>query len=96
MPSLEACRALSSLSGTTVGQALKIQSDMLMESEWNTGIGSKVCYLYDYFHDDQPEKKCHMSYFQTSKTRIDARFIVSRDQSYDKDQKYLISISSAH
>lgn len=86
MPSLEACRALSSLSGTTVGQALKIQSDMLMESEWDTGIGSKVCYLYDYFHDDQPEKKCHMSYFQTSKTRIDARFIVSRDQSYDKDQ----------
>ena len=40
MPSLEACRALSSLSGTTVGQALKIQSDMLMESEWDNGIGS--------------------------------------------------------
>ena len=49
-------------------------------------IQSKVCYIYDYFHDDQPDKNVGMTYENTTKTRIDAKFIVKSYQSIDKDQ----------
>lgn len=49
-------------------------------------IQSKVCYIYDYLHDNQPELKDHMTYENTTKTRIDAKFIVSQYGSISKDQ----------
>lgn len=49
-------------------------------------LQSKVAYIYDYFHDDQPEIKDHMTYENTTKTRIDIKFIVKSYQSMDKDQ----------
>lgn len=49
-------------------------------------IQSKVCYIYDYFHDDQPDKNVGMTYEYTTKTKIDAKFIVKSYQSIDKDQ----------
>lgn len=49
-------------------------------------IQSKVCYIYDYAHDNQPELKDHMTYENTTKTRIDAKFIVSQYGSISKDQ----------
>ena len=61
-------------------------SDMAMEETWDNNIQSKVCYIYDYYHDDQPDKKDHMTYERTTKTRIDAKFIVKSYQSIDKDQ----------
>lgn len=70
----------------TLGEKLKSDSDMLMELTWDNSIQSKTCYIYDYFHDDQPLKKDHMTYENTSKTRIDARFIIKSYQSIDKDQ----------
>ena len=49
-------------------------------------IQSKVCYIYDYLHDDQPELKDHMTYENTTKTRIDAKFIITQYGSISKDQ----------
>ena len=49
-------------------------------------IQSKVCYIYDFYHDDQPRLAEGMTYENTTKTRIDAKFIVKSYQSMDKDQ----------
>lgn len=72
--------------GNTPGQIRKQQSDEIMEQTWNSDIQSKVCYIYDYAHDNQSELKDHMTYENTTKTRIDAKFIVKSYQSVDKDQ----------
>ena len=70
----------------TLGEKLKSDSDMIMELTWDNDPQSKVAYIYDYFHDDQPEIKDHMTYENTTKTRIDIKFIVKSYQSMDKDQ----------
>ena len=41
----------------TLGEQLKQDSDNLMELTWDNDVASKVCYIYDYYHDDQPDKK---------------------------------------
>lgn len=89
MPSLETARRVSALrtnGARTVGQMYKENSDFVMEYTWNNDIQSKICYIYDYAHDDQPEKNKHMTYRNTTKTRIDAKFIVTSYGSMDKDQ----------
>lgn len=70
----------------TLGEKLKHDSDMLMEQLWDGDLASKRCYIYDYFHDDQPDKNVGMTYENTTKTRIDAKFIIKTYQSIDKDQ----------
>lgn len=70
----------------TLGEKLKSDSDMLMEVTWDNDPQSKVGYIYDYFHDDQPRKKDHMTYEKTTKTRIDVKVIVKSYQSIDQDQ----------
>lgn len=68
------------------GQQAKTESDRAMDELFFTDLQSKVCYIYDYFHDDQPDLKDHMTYSHTTKIRIDAKFIVKSYQSIDKDQ----------
>lgn len=70
----------------TVGKMHKEESDLMMELTWDNDIQSRVCYIYDYFHDNQKDKKSHMTYENTTKTRIDAKFITKTSQSVDKDQ----------
>lgn len=85
MPSFREAKRIYG-SNLTIGQQLKQMSDFAMEETWDSNIQSKVCYIYDYYHDDQPDKKDHMTYENTTKTRIDAKFIVKSYQSIDKDQ----------
>ena len=73
-------------SSSSAGQEYKRHSDMAMEFTWNNDIQSKVCYIYDFFHDDQPDKAHHMTYENTTKTRIDAKFIITQYGSLTKDQ----------
>ena len=40
----------------TIGQQIKKQSDDAMEATWNNSIASRVCYIYDYYHDDSPTR----------------------------------------
>ncbi len=89
MPSLETARRIASMKNNgekTIGQIHKENSDFLMEQTWDNDIQAKVCYIYDYFHDDQKDKKDHMTYKLTTKTHIDAKFIIKSYQSIDKDQ----------
>lgn len=89
MPSLSTMQRISSVkynNAKTIGQIIKDESDYAMEETWSNDIQSKVCFIYDYFHDDQPLLKDHMTYNNTTKTRIDAKFIIKLYQSIDKDQ----------
>ena len=74
------------LQGNNIGQIHKNQSDEIMEQTWDNDIQSKICYIYDFYHDDQPRLAEGMTYENTTKTCIDAKFIVKSYQSMDKDQ----------
>ena len=86
MPSLEVYKRLLSPQGRTSGQAKKFHSDIAMEATWDNDIQSKTAYIYDYYHDDQPDRVNHMTYDENStKTKIDIKFIVSSYGSLSKD-----------
>lgn len=70
----------------TLGDKLKAESDKVMEVTWDRDIQAKKAYIYDYFHDDQPDKNKGMTYENTTKTSVDIKFIVKSYQSVDKDQ----------
>lgn len=89
MPSLSTARRIASMknNGTkTIGQIRKEESDFLMEQTWDGDIQSKVCYIYDYYHDDKPWLAEDITHDNTTKTKIDAKFIVTKYSSIDKDQ----------
>jgi len=85
VPSFETYKRIHSQLGATVGQVHKANSDLGMELTWDNDIQSRICYLYDFFHDDQPELNEAMTYNETTKTKIDAKFIVSKYTSMGKD-----------
>lgn len=73
MQSLETAKRIASVKNNgakTIGQIHKEESDWLMEATWDSDVESKVCYIYDYFRDDQPHLKDHITYENTPKTRI--------------------------
>ena len=78
----------------TLGEKLKSDSDKIMELTWDNDVQSKVCYIYDHFHDDfftdehgiTRSLAEGMTYENTNKTKIDTKFIVKSYQSMDKDQ----------
>ena len=89
MPSLQTARRVANAKNNgakTIGQTYKEQSDWAMEQTWDNDIQSKICYIYDFYHDDQPRLAEGMTYENTTKTRIDVKFIVKSYQSMDKDQ----------
>lgn len=86
MPSLEVYKRLLSPQGQTSGQAKKFHSDITMEATWDNDIQSKTAYIYDYYHDDQPDLVKHMTHNKNStKTKIDIKFIVNSYGSLSKD-----------
>ena len=42
--------------GGTLGEVRKQQSDEIMDATWWRDIQSRVCYIYDYFHDGEKDK----------------------------------------
>lgn len=90
MPSLETARRMLSVQNngaTTVGQIHKETSDQYMEWTWDENVQSRTCFIYDYIHDDSPTMKDHIVHDEnTTKTMIDAKFIISSYGSIDKDQ----------
>jgi len=86
MPCLSTYKKVLFLSGNNPGEVYKTYSDIAMENTWDYDIQSKVCYIYDYFHDDQPNLSKNMTYKNTSKTKIDAKFIITQYGSLSKDQ----------
>lgn len=86
MPSLLEYKKYLSGQKNAIGQIHKRNSDMIMEHTWDSDIQSKKCYIYDHYHDDQPWLNEGMSYNNTTKTPIDAKFIITQSQSIDKDR----------
>lgn len=97
MPSLQTARRIANAktnNAKTIGQIYKEESDFLMEETWDNSITSKTCYIYDHFHDDfftdehgiTRSLAEGMTYENTNKTKIDAKFIIKSYQSMDKDQ----------
>ncbi len=89
MPSLSTARRIASMKNNgakTIGQIHKENSDWSMEATWDNDIQSKICYIYDYFHDDKPWLAEDITHENTTKTKIDAKFIVTKYSSIDKDQ----------
>ena len=97
MPSLSTARRVANAKNNgakTIGQIYKEQSDWAMEQTFENDIATKTCYIYDYFHDDfftdehgiTRSLAEGMTYENTNKTKIDAKFIVKSYQSMDKDQ----------
>ena len=85
MPSLDLYKQRLQQRGNTIGQVHKYNSDQIMEQTWDRDIQSKICYIYDYHHDDQWWKNTGITYQNTTKTRIDAKFSIVRYQSTDSD-----------
>jgi hypothetical protein len=89
MPSLQTARRVANAKNNgakTLGQIYKEQSDWSMEWTWDADPQSRVGYIYDYMHDDQPDIKDHMTYENTTKTKIDVKLIVKSYASLDQDQ----------
>lgn len=86
MPSLSDYKTYLSQQDNIIGRAYKSNADMIMEQTWNRDIQSKKCYIYDHYHDDQPWLSEGMTYKNTTKTPIDAKFIITQSQSIDKDR----------
>ena len=97
MPSLQTARRVANAKNNgakTIGQIYKEQSDWAMEQTFENDIATKTCYIYDHFHDDfftdehgiTRSLAEGMTYENTNKTKIDAKFIIKSYQSMDKDQ----------
>ena len=92
MPSLQTARRVANAKNNgakTIGQIYKEQSDELMEWTWDNDEQSKLCYIYDWKHDDSPDINVGMTYENTTKTPIDAKILVSKYGSIDKDSPTL-------
>lgn len=86
MPSLDKYKKALSKNGFTIGQMHKTNADMLMENSWSIDIQSRICYIYDVFHDDQTEMYYGYDPSKSAtKTKIDAKFIKSSTQTTAKD-----------
>lgn len=92
MPSLQTARRVANAKNNgakTIGQIYKEQSDEMMEWTWYNDKQSKLCYIYDWKHDDSPNMNIGMTYENTTKTPIDAKILVSKYGSIDKDSPTL-------
>lgn len=92
MPSLQTARRVANAKNNgakTIGQIYKEQSDEIMEWTWEADEQSKFCYIYDWKHDDSPNMNIGMTYENTTKTPIDAKILVSKYGSIDKDSPTL-------
>lgn len=85
MPNLDAYRNM--LKSNSVGEALKRQSDDIMNSTWWNDINSTVGYLYDCEHDANPTALYNLdSENDVNKIPIDIKIMKNASQTYEKDQ----------
>lgn len=75
------------IGGKSVGAAHRKNSDMVMEATWYNDLQSKTCYIYDYYHDSEPEKRKNLSPASDPlKTEVEAKYIISQYGTLSKDQ----------
>lgn len=70
----------------TIGQMHKKQSDIIMEGSWDRDIASKICYLYDYWHDEYRDQLKNLNPEKDkNKIPISLKYLANSSQTYDKD-----------
>ena len=85
MPSFEDMQRHYQSTGS-IGQQLKVMSDMVMQQTFDNDIQTKLCYLYDYYHDDQPEKlDGYDPSLSKTKIPVELKFIIKEYKSASKD-----------
>lgn len=84
MPSFDLYKRLHT--ATSIGEAHKQESDMVMEATWDTDINTRICYLYDYWHDDHKTQLTNLdSANDPKKVAISLKWRKSTSQTMDKD-----------
>lgn len=86
MPSLDIYKRQLMSSGSTIGQQAKYNSDLAMEYTWDNDLQSKICYIYDQEHDDEPDLEYGFDYRLSKKHKIKAKFIITQYSTLSKDQ----------
>ena len=86
MPSFEYMQGMYQNVGT-YGQQIKAMSDMVMQQKFDTDIGTKLCYIYDYYHDDQFNDGVsgYNPVLSETKIPVKLKFIVRTRKSVSKD-----------
>lgn len=87
MPSYDVYKKL--LGASTVGQAHKSDSDMLMESTWYNDINAKTAYFYDQEHDDEFDVADNLHPENTSKIPVEVKLFEVEYNSLSKDEQPL-------
>lgn len=65
--------------GNTLGKVRKQQSDEIMNATWWGDVQSRVCYLYDYFHDGEKDKLKDLNpQNDKNKIPVDVKFIITQ------------------
>ena len=72
--------------GSYAGQSHKNQADNILENTWYEDLATRTCYLFDYYHDDEPTKLDDLTPNETIQVPIDVKYIVNSSQSLAKDQ----------
>ncbi len=84
MPAFDLYKNLNN--ATSIGQAHKMESDMIMEATWDGDINTRVCYLYDYYHDDYKSQLTNLDPVNDpKKVAISLKWRRSSAQTMDKD-----------
>ena len=84
MPSFDLYKKINS--ATSIGMVHKQESDMVMEATWDRDINTRVCYLYDYWHDDHRTQLTNLdSVNDPKKVAISLKWRKNSSQTMDKD-----------
>lgn len=86
MPSFEDMQRLYQNVGSH-GQQLKAMADEVMQQTFDNDLATRLCYIYDYYHDDQFEEGLSGYDPSLSKTKIPVKlkFIIKEYKSASKD-----------
>lgn len=86
MPSFEDMQKLYQNVGSH-GQQLKAMADDVMQQTFDNDIQTRLCYIYDYYHDDQFDEGLSGYNPSLSKTKIPVKlkFIIKEYKSASKD-----------
>ena len=70
----------------TVGQQLKVMSDEVMQITFDNDIGTRQCYIYDHYHDDQADIEYgYNPALSRTKIPVKLKFIVKTYKSMAKE-----------
>lgn len=70
----------------TIGQQLKEMSDEVIQETFDNDIGTRQCYIYDYYHDDQADMEYgYNPALSKTKIPVKLKFIVKTYKSMAKD-----------